>query len=254
MSAATESDKHSNSTQNPDNDGLEVLLAFSLSECTPVIALPASDIDDPLEITVSARVKWSFNPSLPITISTRHTHLDTEHGDITTTMLTAVNKDNADKQLPLRKSTVGLVFHHKTPYTRDWREEMQFITIPSQESGRSVSVKLQLPRSALLLPGPHGPALPGETYGLNLFDMYYKSDASYRVKMQQSCIWWWQWGDLDKELKDKKFEMRYDRLNTTPSAPSGPEWVQGFEGLEMENDYEIIRVEIEGEGKDVRLE
>ncbi|KAL8951563.1 MAG: hypothetical protein Q9222_002473 [Ikaeria aurantiellina] len=144
----------------------------------------------------------------------------------------------------------GYKIHRRGPFAPNLREDSDFITIPSLKSGEEVTVRHKVPVSSL--------------------HFWKKKDDGYReeVKPEQGEIWrvghsegglgtfWWAWGDLEGELRDKKFgndewfdeEEGRSLDDEEKEAGKGEDWVypekeNGF-GLtvEVENQAEVTFV------------
>jgi hypothetical protein len=120
---------------------------------------------------------------------------------------------------PRRSLSVGplprhLRIHWADPYPADnWRDLMGFVTIPSYASGEELLVTRTLEREDLFSKtwaGTYNIPRPGEEFELGL-------DSDFYVE-------WWNWGDLEGDLKDKKFVVlpnpKYsDRDDPPPPDP-----------------------------------
>ncbi|KAI9811402.1 MAG: hypothetical protein M1826_003192 [Phylliscum demangeonii] len=235
-----------------DKDGqnrkqLQAILSVSITDCTPVVSLSAADDESPFEITVSARITWSAHPSRPLTLSTWRTPFNEPVDGLPYTgdsIAHAVRMQSAtdpgQRLATLGRPHPSYRVHFKEPDGReDWRTQMAFMTVPSWASGQSVTVRRVLERRFLFPPADHdADALiprPGDAFDLLL-------DADIVVA-------WWNWGDLERDLKEKKFVNWPDpRLNDRHDPPPPEPYLLPYacwEPPEDEDGNEMVYLDVE---------
>ena len=224
---------------------LKATLAFSVSTTSSKVDLLASDDEEPLYLIVSVRIKSSTEPSRPITVCTLHNALDDRKG-VDLGVFDMTSKDNPDKWISLNlMPTVRPSSDNKWP--SNLREALQFITIPSQESGKSANVKHQLKRNMIV-----GDVATGRRRNDTL-----DSGEVCNVQLNDNIsIGWWQWGDLEADLKNKKFT---EPLPDTPieaakgEQKSEDEWICGLEVEDSDAGGLLLEAVVEGEGAEICL-
>lgn len=104
---------------------------------------------------------------------------------------------------------------------------------------RSLHVQHVLKRKDFIRNIYNLPVLPGEVYSIRLGPI---------------MDFWWNFGDLETDLKEKKFEMGYPDFisGREPEEPS-EEWVRSIEMKDWEDDEDIMKIVDEGP-VDVRIE
>ena len=231
----------SDSESEDGQSSAQATIAFSLSADASEIDLSASDEEKPLYLTVSARIAWSSEPSKPITVCGLRNALDTK---------SAVDLgafDMVSQTFPDKWISLNLMPDRRPSLSNDWpenlREAMDFITIPSQESGQDVKVQHLLPRKMILGDLPTGRRKndtleTGELCTIQLND--------------NIGIGWWQWGDLGGTLKDKKFAVATAETEEDTKEAKGDDWVYGFEDESSEGEVLLATV-VGGEGAGVLI-
>lgn len=150
-------------------------------------------------------MKYSTRPSLPVTLSTWRTPLERSLSpedssspvwlNSALTYLRSTRDDNPYGGPPAMSYKV----HRRGGFARNLREDWDFITIPSLESGGEVVVEHRLPIQEL--------------------QFWEKGSNAYvdNVKPEKREVWntgpsegglgtfWWAWGNLKGNLKDKDF-------------------------------------------------
>ena len=222
---------------------LKATLAFSVSISSYKVDLSTADDEDPLFLTVSVRIKSSVEPSRPITVCTLHNALDRESA-VDLGVFDMTSKVNPDKWISLNMMpTIRPSSNNSWP--RNLREALQFVTIPSQQSGESFSVKHQLKREMIV-----GDLATGRRRNDVL-----ESGEVCKVQLNDNIsIGWWQWGDMQGDLKDKKFaEPLLDSPIERPSIKenSGDEWIHGLEIDDPVLGGLLLEAVVEGEGADI---
>ena len=222
---------------------LKATLAFSVSLSSYKVDLSTADNEDPLFLTVSVRIKSSVEPSRPITVCTLHNALDRESA-VDLGVFDMTSKVNPDKWISLNMMpTIRPSSNNSWP--RNLREALQFVTIPSQQSGESFSVKHQLKREMIV-----GDLATGRRRNDVL-----ESGEVCKVQLNDNIsIGWWQWGDMQGDLKDKKFaEPLRDSPIERPSIKenSGDEWIHGLEIDDPVLGGLLLEAVVEGEGADI---
>lgn len=192
----------------------QALLTLTLSTSSPTLSLsspsPSSDAneeEDPFRLKISLRIEASAQPSRPITIATSDTVLDP--ATLSQGSMGALQSTSD----PSRKISLGNLrphIRHPDPPPVDMRQRpwLQFITIPAADADADADPVLvishDLPLSRIFKFESDlrkEDIKPGEEYSIGL-------DPAYVGTM------WWCWGDLNGDLKDRKFS----------------EWRKGWEG------------------------
>lgn len=219
---------------------------------SPTISLPDSDSDasalPDIYIQIHASVKSSTHPALAVTLSSWRTPLERSLSPEDTSSPVWLNS-----ALTYLRSTsnpdryggppeLGYKVHRRGGFSRDLREDWDFITIPSLESGEVV-VQHRLPVEKL--------------------QFWKRRDDGYRdeVKPEKGGKWaigpsegglgtfWWRWGGLEGDLKGKEFRNdEWFEGEKGDRGGEGTEWVEseGENGfglcMEIENQAEVIFV------------
>lgn len=236
----TQSDSESEDGQS----SVKATIAFSLSADTSEIDLAASDEEKPIYLTVSARIAWSSEPSKPITVCALRNALDTKSA-VDLGAFDMVSQTSPDKWISL-----NLMPDRRPSLSNDWpenlKEAIDFITIPSQESGQDVKVRHLLPRKMIL----------GDLETGRRRNDILETGELCTIQLNDSIgIGWWQWGDLDGTLKDKKFAVaaaELDEATLGTRAAKGDNWVYGFEDENSEGEVLLATV-VEGEGAGILI-
>ncbi|MCJ1234455.1 hypothetical protein MMC14_002416 [Varicellaria rhodocarpa] len=222
---------------------LKATLAFSVSMSSYEVDLSTTDDEDPLFLTVSVRIKSSVEPSRPITVCTLRNALDRESA-VDLGVFDMTSKANPDKWISLNMMpTIRPSSNNSWPL--NLREALQFVTIPSQQSGKSISVKHQLKREMIV-----GDLATGRRKNDVL-----ESGEVCKVQLNDNIsIGWWQWGDMQGDLRDKKFaepllDPPIERTNIKEN--SGDEWVHGLEIDDPVAGGLLLEAVVEGEGADI---
>ncbi|KAF2870649.1 hypothetical protein BDV95DRAFT_595365 [Massariosphaeria phaeospora] len=168
------------------------LQSIILISCGPVSSLNSANRTITLALTV--RQLWSAQPDRPLTISTRHTPLDPrgfleDHFDV---------KINMQRR---RKSMMMIRQCFKLPCEDDWRESMEFITIPSHESGECYTAARDLDITRLL---------DDEQSQLEAWDVVSLQMNSSFAFGRSPGVEWFNWSALNGSLKEKKLGYRCD--------------------------------------------
>ena len=120
-------------------------------------------------------------------------------------------------------------------FARDLREDWDFITVPSLESGKEITVEHRSPVKKL--------------------QFWQKREDGYRneIKPEPGEKWvigpsegglgtfWWRWGDIDGDLKGKEFrnDNWYDEESgdqTAENVNEGRDWDEGRDWVESQGD------------------
>ena len=230
-------------------EDVKVTLSLRTTVSSPSISLASSestssDLPTAL-IQIHASIKHSIQPALPVTLSTWRTPLERSilPGDVTSPVW-------INSALTYFRSTsnpdryggppeLGYRVHRRGSFARNLREDWDFITIPSLESGKEVTVEHRV--------------------AIERLQFWEKRDDGYRdevtpMKEERWAIgpdrgglgtFWWRIGDLDADLQGKKFkndewfdEEQQDDDNVQLIESEG---ANGF-GLtmEIENQAEVI--------------
>ena len=146
------------------------------------------------------------------------------------------------KGLPLAHPSSAVRVHWKFPAEDDWREVMEFVTIPAENSGESLRVTRILERK-WLLQGATKPE-PGE---------------QYRLSVNADCfVAWWNWGSLDGALKDAKLvHVPSPAISDRKDSELKPNEILSYGAWEVEDDEgnEMVYLDFEagGEGPAVQI-
>ena len=198
-------------------------------------------------VRIHASVKFSTQPSLPVTLSTWRTPLERDEDQGTkasspvwiNSALTAFHsvKDPSRRAGP---PALNLIVHRRGGFTRDLRRSWDFLTVPSAESGQEVVISHLLPLESFSFwnrAGPDaGPVQP-------------EKGEKFVICPSAGALgtFWWRWGDLDGDLAKKMFRADewFDGENEDQSEVHDGDWVEsegpnGF-GLtmEVENEAEV---------------
>lgn len=91
----------------------------------------------------------------------------------------------------------------------DWKEKLGFVTIPCASSGQSYNIERAVDLSQLL----EDPPKPGDAFEINLSSAQFERGPG---------IEWWNWGNLEGDLKGKKLGWRGDpKLNEKSREEEG---------------------------------
>ncbi|MCJ1467194.1 hypothetical protein MMC07_005817 [Pseudocyphellaria aurata] len=234
-------------------EDIKVTLNLRTTASSPTITLPnanpdASAVQDTY-IQIHASVKSSTHPALAVTLSSWRTPLERSlSGDHTSspvwlhsalTYLRSTSNPDRYGGPP----ELGYKVHRRGGFARNLREDWDFITIPSLESGQEVVVQHRLPVEKL--------------------QFWQKRDDGYRdsATPERGEKWtlgpsegglgtfWWRWGDLEGDLKGKRFrnDEWYDGEKGDGDGEAA-EWLEseGENGfglcMEIENQAEVTFV------------
>ena len=176
---------------------MQAVIALSIDASPATLRLDATDAEEPFEIGLCARIKWSARPAEPLTLSTWGTLFECflppeqtgGYVPIASSVFLRTVKDPIHS-LPMNHPRPGCCYNIKEPMEDDWREAMEFLTLPAQESGERLRATCTLKRKWLSKDEKWSPR-PGDEYRLSV-------DADCRVA-------WWNWGSLDGNLKGRRF-------------------------------------------------
>ncbi len=223
----------------------QALLTLTLSTSSPTLSLsPSPSDEDPFRLNITLRIEASAQPSRPITIATSDTVLDPatlSQGSIGALQSTS----DPSKKISLGNLRPN-IRHPDQPLDMRHRPWLQFITIPADDAvaaaaAAPVVISHDLPLSRIFQfesDLSKEDIKPGEEYSIQL-------DPGYVGTM------WWCWGDLEGDLKGKKFsEWRkgWDGWNFGVEEP-GKELVEK-EGWVVGEDPEQLWVEDRTAGDD----
>ena len=208
----------------------QAIIELSISLSSPTVSLSSSDAADPFYIIAGASLAYSAKPKSPLTIMCCRCLLDEtlSHyywglGDFTCT--TDPSKRLVDTHGSLRPQ-------NRDEWGADLREEVIFRTIPPVGQG-SFEIKHQITREAMK---ENTNVKPGEKYTIAL-----KEPRSARM-------WWWVFGDLQGNLKGKKFWNPCSRVEPVPAE----DWI--VPELDDSDDSEQNLIKYDGDGSKVTLE
>lgn len=194
--------------KNSSLEDRQALVEITLTTSSSTLSLSAADdAKNPFQLVLTVRIAASSQPHRPITICTYGTVLDQRPGSFDIMALGAFSPLQCTSD-PKKAISLGLWRvneRHKSP-SLDLREHdwLQFLTIPAEGS---VQITHPLPLSRMfkfektLKPED---LRPGEQYRLRMYNGYVGT-------------MWWCWGDLEGDLKEKKFS----------------EWRHGWDGWNM---------------------
>ena len=239
-------------SHNPEE--IKVTLSLRTTVSTPTISLPDSNSEvsalSDTYIQIHASVKFSTHPALAVTLSSWRTPLERsltpEDSSSTPVWFNSALTYFRSTNNPDRYGgppQLGYKVHRRGGFARNLREDWDFITIPSLESGREVTVQHKLPVEKL--------------------QFWTKRDDGYRndVKPEKGEHWaigpsegglgtfWWSWGDLEGDLKGKEFRNDdwFDG-EKEHGQKEGKEWIdsEGDNGfgltMEIDNQAEVLFV------------
>ena len=224
---------------------LQATLAFSISTSSPQIDLSASDEKNPFRLIVSVRIQWSKEPSKPITVCALRNALDTGSA-VNLGAFNMTSNTNPDKWLSLDLMPTGRP-HFEDDWPANLRDAMEFITIPSQESGESVKVEHILKRDMIT-----GNLQTGRRSNDTL-----ESGEICTLQLSDNIsIGWWHWGGLQDDLKDKKFALQDSDIETDEKESEvnlGDDWVRGFELQDPTSGDILLEALVGGDGAEVLI-
>ncbi|WEW57134.1 hypothetical protein PRK78_002594 [Emydomyces testavorans] len=181
---------------------LQSIIEISISSTNPSPAR-FSTSNPKLSLTISARQTWSAHPDRPLTLCTRHTPLDVAVPGREWTGESMKRHFMVNKACSALTRRGAMIHHYKTPDEDDWQQKLGFITLPPAASGGSYSVTREVNFTELL--GADVSQKVGTIFGLELHPS---------GLMGTPGIEWWNWGDLEGELKGKNLGYRGDpKLN-----------------------------------------
>ena len=172
---------------------------ISLSTSSPTISLSGpEDPNKPFCLVLTVRITASSRPGRPITICASDTVLDTRPPDIDIMAVGAFEplQCTTDPQKTISLGNWRPNIRHPDPSPdmkeRDW---LKWLTVPVEEG--SVQITHDLPLSRMF------------KYESTLKPQDIKPGESYRVRMNPGHVgtMWWCWGDLEGDLREKKFSQ-----------------------------------------------
>ncbi|PGH16324.1 hypothetical protein AJ79_01866 [Helicocarpus griseus UAMH5409] len=182
---------------------LQSIIQLSISAIDPSSSPVRISATSPkLPVTISARQIWSARPHEPLTVSTRHTPLDIP--------ITGRKGTGGSMRRHLTFSEPGMtpsfgafIPHYKQPSERDWQETLGFATIPPAISKKSYDVVKEIDFAEVVA-----------DRGLLKVGVEFEFGLRGEPLRQTPGIEWWNWGDLEGELKGKVLGYVTDpRLN-----------------------------------------
>ncbi|OIW31473.1 hypothetical protein CONLIGDRAFT_667392 [Coniochaeta ligniaria NRRL 30616] len=205
--SATESDGDYNWTD------LQAVLTWSITSASPghisIAELEAAGPDAPaLSLAINVRQAWAAaDPPRPLTLSTPYNVIGPGEASIRVIMKC---RHVPGKNL-LGDPLTGVHMRYREPTSDDWKTEMPFATIPPGEGltvTETVSGARILKAHGFRPPGNDKPR-PGEEY-----------DLHFAPGRNEPFTDWWNWGDLEGDLKHRKLVDVVDpRLNGIQNAP-----------------------------------
>ncbi|KAM7185201.1 hypothetical protein V8F33_012544 [Rhypophila sp. PSN 637] len=201
---------------------LQSVLCLSIVSVQPseisLAKASASDLNAPaLSISINIRQTWSSStdPPRPLTICSAHTILAGPESPSIRLSMTSV--DNKSRHL-LGDRLAGINMNHREPLTDDWKTVLPFVTIPPSSDGitvtRDISYRDLFARWGKPVP-PEADEYPkpGEE-----FELRFASEGACR---KETFTDWWNWGDLEGDLRHVKLiDMPNPKVNTAgPTEP-----------------------------------
>jgi len=171
--------------------------------------MEAAGPDSPaFDLTINVKQTWAAaNPPRPLTLLTAYNILGRGDQSIRVTMNC---RDVSGKSL-LGDPLFGGHMRYAEPKSDDWKTEYSFATIPPDDGLtviRTITRERILKAWGVRPPGNEKPK-PGEEY-----ELYFAPGR------REPFTLWWNWGDLDGDLKDRKLvDMVDPRLNGIENAP-----------------------------------
>ncbi|KAI4118162.1 MAG: hypothetical protein LQ338_007451 [Usnochroma carphineum] len=199
----------------------KAVIAVSLSTSSPTCQLRTTDESGPpFQIVLTLRVQNSTQADRPITICTQGTVFAPSNGDAgLDTLALGTFSPLISKSVPQKKINLGrLKPHHarmtdpKSPNLRE-RDWLDFLTIPADGE---VQIRHDLPISRMF------------RYEDSLTSTDLKPGETYRFHINPDYLGttWWCWGDLEGDLKDKKFSAWQEGINFEKAEKPSPEQVE----------------------------
>lgn len=188
-----------------------------------------------LSLTINVRQAWAAaDPPRPLTLCTSFNAISP--GDVSIRVLLKCR--NVQGKYLLGDPITGVHMRYKEPESDDWKTERPFATIPPGEGftvTKTISRKRLLKALGFRPPGNENPK-PGEQY-----------DLFFVPGRNEPFTHWWNWGDLEGDLKDRKLVDIVDpRLNGIKNAPlPEPPILLPFKSWEHDEDEEgrfIVRL------------
>ncbi|KAH8731121.1 hypothetical protein GQ44DRAFT_822694 [Phaeosphaeriaceae sp. PMI808] len=209
-----------------------------------------------ITFSISARQIWSASPDRPLTICTRYTPLNAKvPGQILSGGRLDWNIASLDDEgswNTLRCMPMTIKDNIRAPRAKDWQQEASFVTIPALNSGHTYNVDRKLNLSTV--PINRRPRLVcGET-------VYFKLVRGYYFPILD--ISWWNWGDLEGDLKSKKLGHRKDpksrgRNREEEKKRLPDELVLGYDNwrdTEDDQGNRMVRLEVEFDETPMRVQ
>ncbi|MCJ1300617.1 hypothetical protein MMC08_003414 [Hypocenomyce scalaris] len=215
----------------------QALLSISLETSSPALSL--SNPEPSFALILTIRIESSSRPASPLTICTTDSVLDPckmpENFDILARGAVSHLQctTNPDKEISL-----GLMRPHwgrrEVPGDMRERDWLHWLTVPAEGSAQ---VRHELPLSRIFQYEKSLKAedvRPGEEYRLSLDDGYVGTT-------------WWCWGDMEADLKDRKFsewQAGSDAMNFEVEKPSDGDIETG--GWTLGEDLSTLWIELDG--------
>ncbi len=211
-------------------------IQLSLSTSSPTVSLQASDLSDPFYLIVRARQLSSPRPSEPITTLCLRNPLDNHPESFFGLYDFSCLTNSSKKLVDDRAFTVRPHFRDDFPPNLRDDDNLIFRTIPPVGQGE-IEVKHFVSRERMR---EKARAQPGEKYRVRLHMPYY------------ARMFWWVYGDLETDLKGKKFydgisDVEHDGwVESEPEPPdeddgdeeAGVKW--GFDEDAREVVFEVV--------------
>ncbi|KAL6715229.1 hypothetical protein ACLMJK_007493 [Lecanora helva] len=231
---------------------IKVTLNLRTTVSSSTIPLPDASSDPSILpdifIQIHCSIKHSKQPNLPVTLSTWRTPLERQlSGKSSSSPAWAASaltylRSTSDEGRYGGPPQLGWRVCRRGGYARDLREDWDFITIPSLESGEEILVAHRLPVDEL-------------QFSKNRDDGYRDEVKPEKGEKWTICpsrgglgTFWWAWGSLSGDLKEKEFrndEWFEGDKEGGDRDQEGKEWVytQGDNGsgltMEIENLAEV---------------
>lgn len=222
----------------------KAVIAVTLSTSSPTCHLGATAETEPyFQIVLTLRIEHSTQPHQAITVCTQCTAFATSEEDAGLDTLAlgtfSLSDSNGDPQKRINLGHLRPHYAHgadvKSPNLRE-RPWLEFLTIPADgevEIRHDVSISRMFKYEDRL---SREDINPGEIY-------------RFRVNPDYLGTSWWCWGDLGKDLKDKKLSAWQEGINFEKAEKPSPEQVQGEGWILGANPAELIFEDRSGDAK-----
>ena len=198
----------------------KAVIAVTLSTSSPTLSLTApEDPLNPFQIVIGLRIAETTRPGHAITICTHGSVFepaDPDGGLDTLALGTIgglVSTSDPEKRIAFGNFKPHFARPTSTPRDLRERERLHFMTIPAEGQ---MQITHSLPLSRIFKYEDRltrDDLKPGESYRLQINDGYLGTS-------------WWCWGDLESDLKDKKFSEWQEGINLARAEKPSPQEVE----------------------------